>query len=185
LGSFVPQIVAVDSIGEIQPAYTGTPIEWLLRYHNLAEPLPPTSGRAQLLVGMCMDDRKDLVIPNEFAFVLRAGGGNLRDHAFDVSYAVAIGGITTIALLAHTDCGMVGLRRKRAAFVRGLVGRGGWDEARAAEHFDNSVSQHEIGNAVEFVLEEASRLRASYPALLVAPLLYRVEDDRLLQILDA
>jgi hypothetical protein len=28
------------------------------------------------------------------------------------------------------------------------------------------------------------RLRAAYPALLVAPLIYRVEDDRLLQIVD-
>jgi carbonic anhydrase len=181
----VPRTLAVDSIGDILPAYTGTPIEWLLRYHNLTEPLPSTSGRAELLVGMCMDDRKDLVIPNEFAFVLRAAGGNLRDHAFDISYAVAIGGIRAIALLAHTDCGMVGLTKKRAAFIRGLVGRGGWDEPRAAEHFDACVSLYEIGDAVEFVIEEANRLRASYPALLVAPLLYRVEDDRLLQIVDA
>jgi carbonic anhydrase len=79
---------------------------------------------------------------------------------------------------------MVGVRKKRAAFIRGLVGRGGWDEPRAAEHFDKWVPQYEIDDAVEFVVEEASRLRASYPALLVAPLLYRVEDDRLLQILN-
>jgi carbonic anhydrase len=180
----VPGIVAADSIADILPAYTGTPVEWLLRYHNLAEPLPSTRGRAELLVGMCMDDRKDLVIPNEFAYVIRAAGGNLQDHEFDISYAVAIGGVTGIALLAHTDCGMVGLRKKRAAFIRGLIGRGGWDERRAGEHFDERVSQYEIGDAVEFVVEEANRLRAAYPALLVAPLLYRVEDDRLLQIVD-
>jgi carbonic anhydrase len=131
-----------------------------------------------------MDDRKDLVIPNEFAFVLRAAGGNLREHAFDISYAVAVGGVTAIAVMAHTDCGMVGLSRKRTAFVRGLVVRGGWEESRAAEHFDESVSVYEIQDAVTFVLEETRRLRAAYPALLVAPLLYRVEDDRLLQIVD-
>jgi carbonic anhydrase len=181
----VPRIVSVDSIADILPQYAGTPIEWLLRYHNLGEALPSAGRRAELLVGMCMDDRKDLVIPKEFAFVLRAAGGNLRDHEFDISYAVAIGGVTTIALLAHTDCGMVGVRKKRAAFIRGLVVRGGWDEAQAAEHFDQYVSDYEIGNAVEFVVEEANRLRADYPALLVAPLLYRVEDDRLLQIVDA
>jgi carbonic anhydrase len=184
-GAFVPQLVAADSVADILPAYVGTPVEWLLRYHNLAESPPPASGRAQLLVGMCMDDRKDLVIPNEFAFVLRAAGGNLRDHEFDISYAVAMGGVTTIALLAHTDCGMVGVRQKRAAFVRGLVERGGWEQARAADHFDQCVPHYEIGDAVEFVVDEASRLRAAYPALLVAPLLYRVEDDRLLQIVDA
>ena len=178
----VPQIIPVESVSDILPAYAGTPIEWLLRYHNLSEPLPSTSGRAELLVGMCMDDRKDLVIPNEFAFVLRAAGGSLRDHAFDISYAVAIGGVRAIALLAHTNCGMVGVRQKRGAFIRGLVARGGWDERRAAEHFDESVAVYEIEDAVTFVLAETSRLTALYPAVLVAPLLYRVEDDRLLQI---
>jgi carbonic anhydrase len=180
----VPRIVAVDTIADILPAYVGTPVEWLLRYHNLAEPLPPASGRAKLLVGMCMDDRKDLVIPNEFAFVLRAAGGNLRDHEFDISYAVAMGNVTAMVLLAHTDCGMVGVSTKRNAFIRGLVARGGWDESQAAEHFDECVSQYEIDDAVEFVIAAANRLRRSYPALLVAPLLYRVEDDRLLQIVD-
>jgi carbonic anhydrase len=178
------RIVSVDRLSDIVPAYVGTPIGWLLRYHNLGEHLPPTSGRARLLIGMCMDDRKDLVIPNEFAFVIRAAGGNLRDHAFDMSYAIAVGGVTSIALLAHTDCGMVGVRKKRDAFVRGLVARGGWDERRAAEHFDEAVPVYEIHDAVEFVVGEANRLRAVYPAVLIAPLLYRVEDDRLLQIVD-
>jgi len=178
------RLVPADSVADILPRYRGTPIEWLLRYHNLGEPLPASSGRAQLLVGMCMDDRKDLVIPNEFAFVLRAAGGNLRDHAFDISYAVAIGGVSAIALLAHTNCGMVGVSRKRAAFVEGLVARGGWDERRAGEHFDESVAVYEIEDALTFVVEETRRLRAVYPAVLVAPLLYRVEDDRLLQIVN-
>jgi carbonic anhydrase len=179
----MPQIIPVDAGSDILPAYAGTPLERLLRYHNLSEPLPSSSGRAELLVGMCMDNRKDLVIPNEFAFVIRAAGGNLRDHAFDISYAVAIGGVTTIALLAHTDCGMVHVRHKRATFIRGLVARGGWDERRAAKLFDESLAIYEIEDPVAFVIEEARRLRAEYPGVLVAPLLYRVEDDRLLQIL--
>jgi carbonic anhydrase len=179
-----PRLVPADSAAEIIPAYRDTPIEGLLRYHNLREPLPTTSGRARLLVGMCMDDRKDLVIPNEFAFIVRAAGGNLRDHAFDISYAVAIAGVTAIALLAHTDCGMVGVSHKRDKFVRGLVTHGGWDEARAAAHFDEAIPVYEIRDALEFVVAEARRLREVYPAVLVAPLLYRVEDDRLLQIVD-
>ena len=180
----MPRLIPVDSPSDILPAYRRTPIEWLLRYHNLSAPQPSTSGRAELLVGMCMDDRKDLVIPNEFAFVLRAAGGNFRDHAFDISYAVAVGGVTAIALLAHTDCGMVRVRQKRAAFIRGLVERGGWDASRAAEHFDELVARYEIDDAVAFAIHETSRLRGAYPAVLVAPLLYRVEDDRLLQIVD-
>jgi carbonic anhydrase len=181
--SRTPQIIPVDSVSDILPAYRRTPIEWLLRYHNLSEPLPSTSGRAELLVGMCMDNRKDLIIPKEFAFVIRAAGGNLRDHAFDISFAVAIGGVRAIALLAHTNCGMVAVRERRAAFIRGLVTRGGWDERHAAKHFDDSVAVYEIEDAVRFVLDETSRLTTVYPAVLVAPLLYRVEDDRLLQVL--
>jgi carbonic anhydrase len=178
------QLIPVDSVSDILSVYAGTPVEWLLRYHNLSEPLPRSRSRADLLVGMCMDYRKGLVIPSEFAFVIRAAGGNLRDHEFDVSFAIAVGGVAAIALLAHTDCGMTGVRQKRAAFIDGLVSRGGWDESSAAIHFDESVSLYEIDDPVAFVLGEASRLRALYPGVLVAPLLYRVEDDRLLQIVD-
>jgi carbonic anhydrase len=178
------QIVPVDSVTDIFPAYAGTPVEWLLRYHNLSEPLPQRRGRAELLVGMCMDYRKGLVIPSEFAFVIRAAGGNLRDHEFDISFAIAVGGVASIAMLAHTDCGMVGVRQKRTAFIEGLVERGGWDAATAAAHFDQSAPLHDIEDPVSFVLEQSRRLRALYPGVLVAPLLYRVEDDRLLQIVE-
>src|SRR5688500_10588001 len=112
-------LVPVDTASDIFPKYRGTPIERLLRYHNLGEPLPHSTGRAEVLVGMCMDHRKDLTLPGEFAYVLRTAGGNLRDSGFEISYSVAVGGIATIALLAHTDCGMAHVTDKRDAFVRG------------------------------------------------------------------
>ena len=59
-----------------------------------------------LLIGMCMDHRKDLTIPNEFAYVLRSAGANFRDSSFEISYAVA--------------------------FVQGLVDRAGWTAEKAA-----------------------------------------------------
>ena len=62
--------------------------------------------------------------------------------------------------------------------------RGGWDEAAAASHFDESLPLYELEDAIAFALEETTRLSATYPAVLVAPLLYRVEDDRLFQIVD-
>ena len=37
----------------------------------------------------------------------------------------------------------------------------------------------EIGNEVDFVLSEAKRLRLRYPKIVVAPMLYRVEDNLL------
>lgn len=157
----------------------------LLRYHNLAEPIPASTGHAELLVGMCMDNRKDLMLPGEFAYVLRAAGGNLRDSEFEISYAVAVGGVSTLVLLAHTDCGMAHVTGKRDAFVRGLVERGGWEPAAAEHQFVEYAARYESGDPVEFVCGEAARLRHIYPALLVAPLLYTVEDDRLVQIVEA
>jgi carbonic anhydrase len=73
---------------------------------------------------------------------------------------------------------------KRADFVRGLVEHAGWDEARAGEHFDELAPLHQVHDAVAFVIAETKRLRALYPTVLIAPLLYRVEDDRLLQIVE-
>lgn len=179
-----PQHAIIPAItpGDILAEYAGTPIETLLRYHNLGEPLPPTYGSPDLLIGMCMDHRKDLTIPNEFAYVLRSAGANLRDSSFEISYAVAVGGVSTIALLGHTDCGMVQVTRKRDTFVRGLVERAGWDPDAAARHFDRFAHRYEIGDAVEFTVTEAKRLRRQYPRLLVAPLLYTIDDDRLAQI---
>jgi carbonic anhydrase len=177
-------LIPVDKPGDILPKYRGTSVEWLLRYHNLGEHLPDSTGHAELLVGMCMDHRKYLTIPNEFAYVLRAAGGSLRDSEFEVSYAVAIGGISTIALLGHTDCGMTHVTSKRDAFVRGLVERGGWEQAAASDHFSKYATQHEIGDPAEFVVAEAARLGRIYPKIMFAALLYRLKDDHLMQITD-
>jgi carbonic anhydrase len=175
----------VTSLDDILPAYRGTPIEWMLRYHNLGEPCPPTHGTPVLLVSMCMDHRKELRIPNEFAYILRSAGGNLRDSEFEVSYAVAVGGVATIALLAHTDCGMAHVGEKRDRFVNGLVTRAGWSRAEAEGHFEEAASRYEIGDAATFVVAESQRLRARYPKLLIAPFLYAVENDLLAQVVAA
>jgi carbonic anhydrase len=176
------QLIPVDASTDILPQYRDTPIESLLRYHNLGEPLPPTTGHAHLLIAMCMDHRKELVIPNEFAYVLRSAGGNLRESEFEVAYAIAVGGVDTIALLAHTDCGMSVVLSKREAFINGLVARAGWTADSAAEHFDDYARRHHIGDAVDFVVDEATRMRALFPSIRVAPLLYRVDSDRLVQV---
>lgn len=177
-----PTVIPVTSAEDVLPEYADTPIGSLLRYHNLGQPLPPAYGKPVLLVGMCMDHRKVLMIPDEFAYVLRSAGANLRDSSFEISYAVAVGGVSTIALLGHTDCGMVQVTRKRDSFVRGLVERAGWDAGKAERHFDRFAHRYEIGDAIEFAVAEAKRLRRQYPRLLVAPLLYTVEDDRIVQI---
>jgi carbonic anhydrase len=179
------QIKPVSSTADILPEYLDTPVEEFLRYHNLGDSLPARSGQPRLLIGMCMDNRKDLTVPKEFAYVLRSAGANMKDSGFEISFAVAVGGVNTIVVLTHTDCGMTNVINKRDQFVAGLVQRGGWTEDAAVEHFERFAPKHEIGDPVAFVMSEAKRLRREYPAVLVASLLYTVEDDRLSQVIEA
>jgi len=66
-------LIPVTTKEEIFPLYQTSPVGLLLEYHNLERPLD-TYDRAQLLIGMCMDNRKRLRIPDNFAYVIRTGG---------------------------------------------------------------------------------------------------------------
>jgi carbonic anhydrase len=175
------EIIPVNFQSDILPEYRGTPAGLLLEYHNLGRAMGSVTV-PQLLIGMCMDSRKSLRIPNDFAFVLRTAGANMRDNEFRLSYAIAVGGVRTIVLIAHTDCGMARLAQRRDQFIHGLMEAAGWDESRATKHFEDSAPKFGIRDEVEFVLREAERLRAIYPRITVVPLLYRVEDDLLYQL---
>ena len=131
---------------------------------------------------MCMDHRKELIIPNEFAYILRSAGGSLRHSDVDVAYAVSVGGVDTSALLPHTDCGMSEVMTKCELYIAGLVSRAGWTPESAAEHFDEYARSHHIGDAMEFVMGEATRIGELFPPVRVAPLMYRVVSDRLVQV---
>ena len=177
----MPDILAVTAADDILPEYRDTPVGRLLEYHNLGR-APAAVSRPELLIGMCMDSRKHLRIPNDFAFVLRTAGANMRDNEFRISYAIAVGGVRTIVLIAHTDCGMAQLAKRHDQFIDGMVTNAGWDRARAERHFAESAPKFGIKDEAEFVVQEAARLRAIYPRIHVVPLLYRVDDDLLYQI---
>jgi len=177
----MPSIIPVNYRDDILPEYRGTPVELLLEYHNLGRAIG-SAPAPQMLIGMCMDSRKSLRIPNDFAFVLRTAGANMRDNEFRISYAISVGGVRTIVLIAHTDCGMANLGTNRERFIRGLMDAAWWDEARAVKHFEDSAPKFGIRDEVDFVVKEAARLRAIYPRINVVPLLYRVEDDLLYQL---
>jgi carbonic anhydrase len=171
-------LVNITSQSDIYPEYRDTPIGRLLEYHNLGRSLDDYT-HPQLLAGTCMDHRVHLRMPEKFSYVIRTGGANLRYNEFQVSFAISVGGIRHIALIGHSQCGMVGLHSKRQTFVDGLVQTAGWKEEHAADHFQNFAPMFEIGNEADFVLTEASRLRMRYPGIQVVPLIYLVEDHRL------
>ena len=169
------RLIRIDSPDDLPERLQGSPIARLVLWHNSGEH-PVSVDQAELLVGMCMDNRKKLRVPENFAFILRAGGGNLRPSEFKVSYAVAVGGVRTIAILVHNHCGMVGLEGRHEQFVQGLVDAG-WERDVAEQHFHAYAPLFEIGNEIDFALSEAQRLRLRYPKVMVAPLLYNVDDN--------
>lgn len=176
-------LVRVDNESDIFEKYMGTPIELLFRYHNFAQPFDKYVD-AQLLIGMCMDNRKQLKIPNNFAYVLRSGGGNLRHSEFKISYAIAIGGVKCVAIIAHNKCGMVNLISKKDQFIRGMVENAGWDEKHAEEHFISFAPIFEIENELSFLMGEINRLRTIYPKILFAPLYYNLDNNFLYLVAD-
>jgi carbonic anhydrase len=172
------KLIAINSTVDIPEQYRETPIGLLLEYQNLNRP-PDPCKKASLLVGMCMDNRKHLRIPENFAFIIRAGGANLRYSEFKVSYAIAVGKVQHIALLAHNHCGMVNLMARKEEFISGLIEFAGWNRERAEEHFTHFSPMFEIGNEKDFVISEAKRLRERYPKITIVPLYYLVEDNKL------
>jgi len=137
-----------------------------------------------MFIAMCIDHRKRLNIPHEFAFILRTAGTRLLGNEFELSFAIAIGGVSTIALIGHTQCGMTKVFEQREQFIDGLVERGGVTPQIACEHFDALAPRYAITSPVDSILHKAKVVQKHLPDVLVAPLLYRVEDDQLAQIND-
>ncbi|MBV7276685.1 carbonic anhydrase [Clostridiaceae bacterium UIB06] len=168
-------LIKVSDESEVFYKYKNTPVEKLLKYHNFGYTVEKPS-KAEILVGMCMDNRNQLRIPNNFAYILRTGGGNMRSIEFKISYAIAMGGVKCVALIGHNNCGMTNLVSKKKKFIEGMVNNAGWSEKQAEEHFMSFAPIFEIENEIEFLVSETKRLREKYPKILIAPLFYSVED---------
>lgn len=172
------RLLPIQSMNDILLEYRNTPIELLIEYHNFNRPID-TFDKAQLLIGMCMDNRKHLHIPDNFAFIIRTGGANLRYSEFKVSYAIAVGHVRHIVLIGHNNCGMVNLISRKDQFINGLIESTGWDKEQAEEHFMHFAPMFEVGNETDFILSETKRLRLRYPKIKIAPMIYLIEDNKL------
>lgn len=132
------RLITIQSKKDIPSEYQDTPIGLLFEYHNFRR-LNDVYSNSQLLIGMCMDNRKHLHIPENFAFIIRTGGANLRYSEFKVSYAISVGGVRHIVLIGHNQYGMVNLMSRRKQFIQGLVEGAGWNRHAAEEHFSHFV----------------------------------------------
>jgi carbonic anhydrase len=172
------RLIAIKNIEDLPPVYRNTPVQLLFEYHNFNKEFAEHEN-AEILIGMCMDNRKKMNIPNNFAYILRTGGATLRDNRFKASYAVAIGGVKYIVLVAHNNCGMSDLQSKRENFIAGLVERGGWSKEKAVKHFEEYAPIFEIGDEIDFCLKSVKELREEYPKILIAPIFYNLDDNNL------
>lgn len=172
------RLKAVNSAGDIPKALRGTPFAELLQYQNLGKPFRKYD-KARLLACMCMDNRKQLRVPDNFAFILRTGGGNIRYSEFKLSFAIGIGGVRHVAMIAHDNCGMSNLFSKREDFIKGLIKNAGWTRKRAEDYFVTYAPLFEIGNEADFAVAEARRMNFKYPRVKVLPMYYKLADNKL------
>ena len=88
--------------------------------------------RAELPIGMCMDNRGVVRFPGGVAYIFSAGG-------------------TSLQRIGQDRCSMAGLHRRRKISETGLVENGGWDRRDAERHFDRLPAAFDLRNPAEFV----------------------------------
>jgi len=170
-------LVPVLRKDDIPDCYKHTPLEKLLLYHNLNYPFGSYSN-AEMLIVMCIDNRMQLHLPDNFSYIVRNGGAKINTVLFPLSFIVATTGAKTVAVIGHSDCRMRDLETHRLGFISGLTEQG-WTKKRAENFFVEMKSSFAIKNVASSVLADTRTLRSRYSNLLVAPLYYSVEDKKL------
>ncbi len=168
----------ISSEKDIPSNLLNTPVSELLNYHNLSKSFQEYA-KAQIAIVMCMDNRKQLHIPNKFAFILRTAGARITGSEFKLSFAIGFANIKHVVLICHDNCGMVNLTQKKEIVVKGLVENAGWTKEQAENHFDSFAPFFEIEDEVDFVVSESHRLKEKYPKVSFVPMAYKVEDGLL------
>ncbi len=178
------EAIPVEKKEDIFSIYHDTPIEKLLCYHNLHCPFDKYDV-AEMLVAMCIDHRKYLHMPDNFAYVIRSAGVNLRQQEFQVSFAIGVGNVKAIALIGHNECAMAALSQVEEKFIEGLNQKVNWPPQKGREQFEKYLPLYEIGDEKRHILFETARLREIYPNMLIAPLFFNVNDNHIYQLKEA
>jgi carbonic anhydrase len=172
------KLIEINSISSIPEYLINTPVGDLIKYQN-CKSTPKTYEKAELVIVMCMDNRKQLTIPGKFAYILRTAGGRITGNEFKLSFAIGFGDVRYVAIIGHTNCGMVNLTSKKDKFIQGLMENAGWDKETAENHFNSFAPFFEIEDETNFVSTESKRLKEKYPKIEFVPFIYKVEDNKL------
>lgn len=174
-------MILIDKSEKIPAEYLNTTLQHLIEYHNLGYEFKEYE-KPQLLIGTCMDYRINLRIPDRFAFVIRNGGASLKHNDFQMAFALSVGGCQAIAVIGHTDCGMVNLPSKHNLFVDGMTKRLNYEQSEADEFFRTKSIENEIYSEIEFTKKQAEQLKEKYPNIPVIAMIYEVKDNLLYHI---
>jgi len=179
----IARLVRVTTPEDIPEILRGTPIETLLKCQNMGQVDANQSEDPDLVIGMCIDYRKSLALPQNCAYVIRRTGANMDGSEFSVALALS-GGIEYMALIAHNHCVMSDPHVKRGAFVSALTMKHGWSDDQASSFFDQHASSREISDAIDFSIKEARRLNSLFRGLKVVPMLFMLEDNLIYLVKD-
>lgn len=172
------RLIVVDNDEKIPPLLKDTPIETLLQAQNLQGADIPYVAHPEVIIGMCVDYSKTVMLPKVWAHVIRREGASMQGSEFAIALAVA-SGIKYMALIAHDDCAMGNTVEHRGTFVKAMSEEHGWDAEQAGSFFDIYVRSTDLDNEIDFILEESSRLQGVFKGILVVPLVYKTATDRL------
>ena len=174
-------LLPVEQPDHILERYRGTPIAELLAAHNLGRTLPVTPA-AELLIITCMDHRVTFDIPEFFAYQLRTAGATVAPILSNVAFAVAVANVKAICVIGHTDCAMCRVENKCDTLIDNLVEREAWCPNQARDHAAHLQEVFRVEDPTRATWSAARRVAALFPSCLVAPLLFRVDDGALFQI---
>ena len=177
------RLVSVARDTDIPLPLKHTPFEVLLRSNNMGKIDVTPGDSPQLLIGMCIDYRKSLYLPRDWAFVIRREGANMLGSEFSLAMAMSMG-IKSMALIAHDQCAMARPQNSRDSFIKCLTEEHAWNTDLATRFFEDHIRSREIGNEINFVLEETNRLHRTFKGLTIVPMIYRLEDNKLYLIKD-
>lgn len=171
-------LITISTENDIPSILQDTPVSALLKSQNFFQVDETPSDFADLIIGMCIDYRKQLHLPKNCAYVIRSAGANMKDAEFSVALGVS-SGIEYMALITHNKCLMSDPFSRREAVLETLSKDCAWSQESASVYFDEQATDRGISDPIEFALSEAQRIHELYPKLKVVPILYCVDDDKL------
>lgn len=177
------RLVPIVKDADIPEPLQQTPIGVLLRSNNMGKIDVTPSDTPELIIGMCIDYRKSLFLPRDWAYVIRREGANMLGAEFALALGMSMGS-KYMALIAHDQCAMTRPQLSRDGFIKCLTEEHGWNIDLATHFFEDHIRGREISNEINFILEETNRLKRTFKGLTIVPMLYRLEDNKLYLIKD-